>query len=361
MLTPNFIGPIVAEMTALRQRMQAQIEAAGPIPFESFMAEALYDRQLGFFSQPTLRSTKGGDFLTSPEVSPLYGETLAHFVAQEHQRLGDPFRLVEAGAGSGSLLEALLAVEPVEAWAVDASPAARQVLALVVGEVVEDLSDVPGPFRGVILANELLDNLPMALAVRSGSGWRERWVGSERDSLVLVDAPPRDEIADWCDRFAGPVPEGGVVEVQIAAGQWLQSALELLSAGTVLVIDYGEMAENLESRRGEGTLRTYRAHHLGPHPLDEPGATDITADVNFTALLSVAAAAGARVELMRQDDFLTSLGLRERLSDLRRRELELARGSDHGERLAIRALRTDAETLLHPRGLGDFRVLVARK
>jgi SAM-dependent MidA family methyltransferase len=149
--------------------------------------------------------------------------------------------------------------------------------------------------------------------------------------------------------------------VQIAAGQWLQSALGLLSPGTVLVIDYGETAENLESRRGEGTLRTYRAHHLGPHPLDEPGATDITADVNFTALLSVATAAGARVELMRQDDFLTSLGLRGRLSDLRRRELELARGSDQGERLAVRALRTDAETLLHPRGLGDFRVLVARK
>lgn len=348
-------------MTTLRQRLVAQIEATGPIPFEEFMEAALYDREWGFFSQATLRSTKGGDFLTSPEVSRLFGETLARFVADENQRLGEPFRLVEAGAGSGSLLRALLAVQPVEAWAVDVSPAARQVLAEVAGHVVEDLSAVPGPFRGVILANELLDNLPMAMAVRTGTSWRERWVGCEGEMLVLVDAPPRNEIAQWCDRYAGPVPEGGVVEVQIAAGQWLSRSLGLLSAGSVLIIDYGETAENLLPRRSEGTLRTYRAHHLGPHPLDEPGATDITADVNFTALVETAQEAGADIELIRQDDFLTSLGLRDRLSALRRRELELARDGDLTERLAVRSLRTDAETLLHPRGLGDFRVLVARK
>ncbi len=127
------------------------------------------------------------------------------------------------------------------------------------------------------------------------------------------------------------------------------------------MIDYGDTAENLEKRRVEGTLRTYRAHHLGPHPLDEPGETDITADVNFTALIDRVVQLGASIEYHRQDEFLDQFGLRSRLSKLRYQELDLARDGDPMERLKVRSTRTEAETLLHPRGLGDFRVLVVRK
>jgi NADH dehydrogenase [ubiquinone] 1 alpha subcomplex assembly factor 7 len=288
---------------------------------------------------------------------------LARFVAAEHFRIGEPFELVEVGAGSGSLLAPLLAAHPVDAWAVEVSPAAVDALKSVVSSdrVVAGLEALPGPLRGVILTNELLDNLPMAMAQLTEAGWRERWVGADDGGLVLVDAPARTDVMGWLERFAGPVQVGGWVEVQLAAAAWLTSALALLEAGSVVVIDYGDTAENLAPRRGDGTLRTYRAHHLGPLPLDEPGATDITADVNFSALEVVAREAGAEVELSRQDDFLSRWGLRERLSDLRRRELELAAGDDHMERLRVRTQKTEAETLLHPRGLGDFRVLVARK
>jgi SAM-dependent MidA family methyltransferase len=185
-------------------------------------------------------------------------------------------------------------------------------------------------------------------------------VGADGDGLVLVDAPPRPDVVAWCERFAGPVPAQGFVEVQLEAAAWLREAIGRLEAGCVVLIDYGDTAENLAPRRVEGTLRTYRAHHLGPHPLDEPGETDITVDVNFTALVAVAEEAGASVEYHRQDDFLSALGLRERLSELRRRELALARDGDPMERLQVRSLKTEVETLLHPRGLGDFRVLVAR-
>lgn len=154
--------------------------------------------------------------------------------------------------------------------------------------------------------------------------------------------------------------EGGWVEVQLRAAEWVRDILEILSAGALVVIDYGDTAENLAPRRRDGTLRTYRAHHLGPHPLEEPGATDITADVNFTALEEVAREAGAKVEIWRQDDFLATHGLRERVSSLRHQELELARGGPPEERLRVRTLRQEAETLMHPRGLGDFRVMVAR-
>jgi SAM-dependent MidA family methyltransferase len=131
-----------------------------------------------------------------------------------------------------------------------------------------------------------------------------------------------------------------------------------LQGGVIVLIDYGGSVEELEPRRQQGTLRTYRAHHLGPDPLLEPGETDITVDVNFTALVAVAEDAGARVTLHRQDDFLSKWGLRDAVRDMKHRELAAARAGDTMHQLEIRTERIAAETLLHPRGLGDFRVLV---
>ncbi|HKY47297.1 MAG TPA: SAM-dependent methyltransferase [Acidimicrobiia bacterium] len=348
------------------QAIRAEIAASGPIPFDRFMELALYGPG-GFFSGEILRSQKSGDFLTSPEVSPLFGQTIARFVESEYERIGDPFKVVEVGAGSGSLLRPLLEAripqaQPFEAWAVDVSPAARAALARLLepARVVSDLSWIPGPIRGVVIANELIDNLPMALAQLTAGGWRERWVGSNGERLAFVDSHPRPEVVEWLERFAGPVETGGWVEVQLQARNWLQDALSRIAAGSLLVIDYGDTADDLAPRRRDGTLRTYRSHHLGPHPLDEPGATDITADVNFSALLIAAEAMGAEVELLRQDDFLSSWGLREQLSLYRRQELELARTGSEMDRLRQRSWRTEAETLLHPRGLGDFRVMLSR-
>lgn len=412
---------------SLKQILLARIAEDGPVPFEEFQAAALYHPQHGFFSRGELRSTKAGDFLTSPEVSPFFGETLARFVEQEHERILDSspaggggggferssetegaalkLHLVEVGAGSGSLLRPLLESLDLcpEVWAVEASPMARKALAGLYsspaagrgggfgrspeteGEdsthgivppkgvrgqgqlnvprinVVSSLEELPDGLTGVVIANELVDNLPVAIAVKTEGGWRERWVGADGDELALVDAPARTEIVEWCDRFAGPCPVDGYVEVQLAAAGWLKSVLAKLDHGAVVLIDYGDTAENLEPRRTEGTLRTYRAHHLGPHPLDEPGETDITVDVNFSALAKVAEEAGARTEYHRQDEFLASLGLRDKLSQLRRDELALARDGDPLERLRIRSAKNEVETLLHPRGLGDFRVLVARR
>ena len=133
------------------------------------------------------RSQKSGDFLTSPEVSPLFGETIARFVASEHERIGDPFVVVEVGAGLG--LPASPAARghalrwPMEAWAVDVSPAARARpwpdCCSPTGSS-SDLDDLPDPIRGVVIANELIDNLPMAIAQLTEAGWRERWVGDRR-------------------------------------------------------------------------------------------------------------------------------------------------------------------------------------
>lgn len=338
----------------------AAIRDRGPIPFDEFMELALYGPR-GFFRGEVLRSTRAGDFLTSPEVSPLFGLMLGRFVELERSRLGEPFRLVEAGAGSGSLLASMPDEVRNDAWAVEVSPPARSALAHVVQEsrVVDAIDDALG--RGVVLANELLDNLPMAVVVRRGNRWAEHRVGLTGERLEIVETEARDPVAAWADAFSGPVRDGGLVEVQLAASDWITKVLEGMGEGTLVVVDYGGSAKELEHRRQSGTLRTYRAHHLGPEPLLEPGETDITADVNFSAAEAAAAATGAAVEIHRQDDFLAGLGLRNELSKLRHDELDAARRGDELARLQIRSERTNAEALLNPRGLGDFRVMIARR
>ncbi len=339
------------------------------MPFEVFMAACLYDPNGGFFATGPLRSTKSGDFLTSPEVSPWFGRTIARHVESERARLGrtDPFQVAEIGAGSGSLIDALhhgLSEPHPEIWAADMSPAAQLHLGEILHDdrVVDSLDDMPASITGFIVANELLDNLPVALALRAGETWQERVVGvNDHGKFVLTPGPARPEVAAWADSYATGTPDGGLVEVQLAACDWVRSALRRLDRGSLVVIDYGGTAEELVPRRTQGTLRTYRAHHLGPDPLDEPGKTDVTVDVNFTALAAVAEDEGVTVEIDRQDEYLTRWGLRDVVSDLRQRELAEARDGDPVKRLQLRSERTDAETLLHPRGLGDFRVLVATK
>lgn len=350
----------------LRDRLLQRIRHRGPLPFDEYMRMVLYDPAEGYFATGPLRSEKAGDFLTSPEVSPLFGETVARFVDAEAHRIGaDPVDVVEVGAGSGSLLQPLLDSlhTPARARAVEVSAAARERLAARVPQagVLASLDEVSGPLRGVVVANEVADNLPAALVVRRGAGWRERRVGATGEGLVWVETAPRPDVAAWADRFAGPVAEGGQVEVQLEAYAWMERLVATVAAGTVLVFDYGETGPGLAHRRGEGTLRTYRGHHLGPDPLLEPGATDVTMDVDVGALAAAARGMGAAVEVTPQAAFLERWGLGERLAELRERELGLARSDDAMQRLVVRGARTDGETLLHPRGLGDFRVVAAAK
>ncbi len=347
-------------MPVILDQIIDEVQRQGPIGFDRFMEIALYAPDGGYFATGTLRSDRGGDFLTSPEVSPLFGGTIARFVAAERERIGEPFSVVEVGGGSGSLLRPLLdGLDPAPAaMVIERSAAARASIGSMVpeAEVIAELSRM----RGVIVANELLDNMPAALVVRRGDWWKELRVAVTNSDLELVEAEARTEVVAWADRYAGPVPEGGRVEVQVQVTEWIRGALGQLESGALLLFDYGDLAEGLESRRAEGTVRTYRSHHLGPDPLAEPGATDITMDVNFSAVIAELENSGTSVEFLRQDDFLEQWGLRDRVGAIRDQELAAARDGRTMERLQLRSRITDAETLMHPRGLGDFRVVVCR-
>ncbi len=347
----------------LNSAIASIIRREGPIPFERFMSMALYHPDHGYFASGPLRSHQGGDFLTSPEVSAEFGAALSKYVEGEYRRLGAPdsFAVVEVGAGSGSLLEPLLgelgAFTP-RSVAIEVSRAARNAIRTRLPQVeVVPPEGAPTRLTGVVIANEVLDNLPMALAVRRGKTWTERWVDVDAAGLCLVEVPARTEVSAWSDAYAGDVPEGGSVECQLQASAWLSEWMDRVEAGAILVIDYGDTSDGLRERYRQGTLRTYRSHHLGPHPLAYPGETDLTADVNFSALSGVAAGRGSRCKLVRQRRFLRSLGIGDRLEELRRRELELAGSGAWQNRFRMRSRVKEIETLLHPRGLGDFMVL----
>lgn len=351
----------VSHNVSVFERIVEEIATDGPIGFDRFMELALYDRDAGYFAAGRLRSDRSGDFLTSPEVSPLFGTTLARFVDAECVRMGGPCELVEVGGGSGSLLRPLLdaLVSTVDVSVVERSPAALLSITERVPEArIIDRAELS---RGVLIGNEVLDNMPAAIAIRGTDEWHELVVDVDGALLQLRQAPARSDVAAWADRYAGPVSEGGRVEVQAEATEWVRSAVRRLEVGALVLIDYGDLAEHLEHRRAEGTIRTYQGHHLGPDPLRFPGETDITMDVNFSAVIDVATAEGATVELHRQDDFLAALGLRDQIAAMRASELEAAREGRVTDQLGLKNQIIEAETLLHPRGLGDFRVAVLRK
>lgn len=351
-------------MTDLKQRIIALIEDEGPLPFDTYQEMCLYDPGEGFFSAAAgVRSSYGGDFITSPEVTTHFGAAIGRYVNSESIRAGTRSQVVEVGAGSGSLTDAMRSeVTDADFYAVESSEVARRQLREILGSdrVVESIDGLPAAQHRITVANELVDNIPVALVVRADDGWVEQRVGWSGSEFGFVHVAPRSAVLDWVERHAPLVPVGSQVEVQLGAGVWLRELVGSSPTGSALVIDYGGTTEELLTRRTSGTLRTYRGHHLGPHPFLDPGKSDITVDVDFSALLDEAASLGAQAELLRQDDFLSSLGLRDVVSTLRRTELALAREGDVMGQMRIRSERVDVETVLHPRGLGDFRVLIAR-
>ena len=319
----------------------------------------------GYSASGPLRSSREGDFLTSPEVSPLFGATLARFVEAEAARIGaDPVTVVDAGAGRGRCCgPCSTGAGGDPGWAVEVSPAAREALRLLAPEatVVERDGAVTGPIRGVVLANELADNLPVAVAVRRGGDWAERLVGAGPTGSAGGGAGPARSCRPGRSGTPAAVAEGGLVETQIAAGAWLQSTVRRLAAGAVVVVDYGDTGRRPGIAAGRG-----HAAHL-PAPPSRPGPAGRTRGHRHHRRRGLrrfgggSHGGGAAVEVTSQAVFLERWGLADLLARRRAEDWALARRRRPLERLRMRSLITGGEALFHPAGLGDFRVLVARR
>jgi SAM-dependent MidA family methyltransferase len=374
-----------------RDEIVERIGREGPIAFDAFVELALYGAG-GFFTRARGAGRAGRDFVTSPAVGQLFGLLVARALDGWWHADGDPdpFLVVEPGAGRGRLAADVLAASPRCAGALryvlversSALRAAQRDLLRVepfedaLGPVVRDEDDSPAPVTGmgpivtaleelpevrldgVVLANELLDNLPFRVVERRDGIWWEVRVGADGVDLVETVVPAAAELATEADLVVGDPPDGIRIPVPTALAEWLRACAHVLRRGRLVVVDYTATGEELCARGQDGWLRTYREHGRGASPLADPGEQDVTIDVPREYLMHAAARVGFRLEHdVTEAEWLAGLGIDALVDEARRAWDERAHVGDL-EALRHRSRVTEAAALVDPAALGAHRVLV---
>jgi NADH dehydrogenase [ubiquinone] 1 alpha subcomplex assembly factor 7 len=384
--------------TVLTEALRQQIHREGPIPFDRFMATALYEDTGGFFARGHGPGRAGRDFVTSPETGSLFGLMVARFVDRWWERLErpDPFVVVDAGAGTGRLAADVLRAAPTCAPAlryvlVEASAQLREeqrdrlpiepadrafgpaspgdpgdapVAVTGLGPIVTALDELPvGIEHGVVIANELLDNLPVRIVEWTGARWDEIRVGAEGDAFteIVIPAPPALAAEADMVRAGAVVAPGTRLPVPTGTAAWVATVATVLHRGAFVVADYAADVAALVARGPRDWLRTYRAHARGTDPLDRPGEQDITCDVPIEHLLTTTRRAGFVLEEhTRQRDWLQSLGVDEIVSEAAAATRAEPARTDL-DALVARSRVSEAAALTDPAGLGAHHVFVFSK
>jgi SAM-dependent MidA family methyltransferase len=272
--------------------------------FDLFMKDALYGDN-GFYIRGNRAGRRGGDFITSPEVGPLFGTVIARALDAWWSELGSPsrFDVVECGAGPGTLARSILAAKPqcmdaLRYVAVEVSAAQRALHP----DNIESRETMPeGPITGVVLANELLDNLPFRLFVFDGE-WMEAFVAQTPDGKFVEVL---HEPAELPSVLPATASLGSRAPIQDAASAWVGSALSSIERGRLVLFDYcSATTSEVAALPWREWLRTYKEHERGGHYLLEPGSQDITAQVVLDQLPS-------GYQAMSQAQFLGQWGIDE--------------------------------------------------
>jgi SAM-dependent MidA family methyltransferase len=354
-------------MRELSELIADRIRSSGPISFAEYMELSLYHPALGYYARASQRTGRAGDFFTSVDVGPIFGELLARQFAEMWQilQLDSPFDLVEAAAGSGRLARDILdAAErhnpafyaALQVSLVERSASARSAHADVLGPHATHLkyggAVLPPSVTGVIFANELLDALPTHVAVMTDNGLREVFVDVRPSSgdaapqfVERLDELSTPRIAQYLARAGAEMRVGWRAEVNLATEDWIKQAAASLQQGFLLLIDYGHEEHELYSgSHATGTLTSFTTHAQSSDVLDRPGERDVTAHVDLTAVTRAAEHAGLDV-IARLDQTYFLLGL----------------GAPQLEHLTLKQ-RLALKTLLLPGGLGStHKVLIFGK
>lgn len=300
----------------------------GWISFARYMELALYAPDVGYYSGGAAKLGKDGDFTTAPEITSLFGETLAHATG-ELMAQSVP-QILEFGAGTGKLAldiltecaEAGILVESYSIVELSGELRARQQQMLADFPQVRWLDDFPRAYSGVVLGNEVLDAMPVSLVVKSDNGWLERGVAYDDGRFVFIDRPCDAALVAQIP-FEEELAVGYLTEVHPVAAGFMGSLASMFVAGleqsgkggAAILLDYGFPAsEYYLDQRSEGTLMCHYRHHAHPDPFYLPGLQDITAHVDFTSMAYAAVNNGLEMlGYMSQAAFLLTAGLSDRL------------------------------------------------
>ena len=314
-----------AEAQAHSERLAALIRSdiaasSGWIPFARYMELALYAPGLGYYTAGARKLGREGDFITAPELTPLFGQTLARQAAQVLDSGFD--EILEIGAGSGALAAAMLAeLErmdrlPRHYYILEVSPDLRErerdLLALKVPHLLERviwLNRLPTVYPGLIIANEVLDAMPVHVVRAGASALEEAGVALEHDAFTWAWRPAGAELREAAQALQ--LPEGFQTEIQLVARGFVRSLAQSMARGVILLVDYGFPAhEYYHTQRSEGTLMCHYHHRAHADPFFLPGLQDITSHIDFSAVARAGGEAG--LELLGytgQAQFLINCGI----------------------------------------------------
>jgi SAM-dependent MidA family methyltransferase len=360
---------------SLKELLLDTLRRTGPMTFERYMALCLYHPEFGYYTQGEERTGVEGDYFTSSDLHPVFARLAARQAAEMWNAMGrpKPFTWVEMGAGRGLFAADFLSwtagALPDFAAALDyvaiepGSPQRRRIETRLAGagmanqvRLLASLEEL-APATGCFFSNELVDAFPVHVVTRTGGRLKEIYVTAQGDGwgekLGHISDPA---VAAYVARYAPQLEEGHRVEVNRHAMAWMHTiAASKLTRGFVLTIDYGDMANRLFTLdRPRGTLLAYRGHTASEDFFTAPGETDLTAHVNFTALIDAGKAAGLEFAgFTTQEKFLLAWGEANQFADV----------YDPGQtELEMLNARLKLKRLISPEGMGNiFKVLVQQR
>jgi SAM-dependent MidA family methyltransferase len=323
-------------------RLREEIRRHGGwISFARYMEIVLYEPGIGYYAGGAAKFGAAGDFVTAPELGTLFGRTLARQLAE----LSGP--VLEFGAGSGALAETLLREHDFDYRILELSPELRARQQSRLGSRVEWLDRLPERIEGVVIANEVVDAMPVHAVAWRSLGIMERGVSLAGEALTWSERPAQGELLQGAAAIEVPVPYES--EIGLVARAWMRELASRLEKGVILIIDYGfPRREYYHPQRAMGTLMCHREHRAHADVFARPGEEDLTAHVDFTALASAALDAGVEVlGYTTQAQFLVNCGITDVLAQA---NVERA--------LHYAPLASEAQKLLSPAEMGElFKVL----
>jgi SAM-dependent MidA family methyltransferase len=367
-------------MTLLHKLYQ-QLEQQKEMPFVDFMQAALYDPQAGYYSSGLTKIGAQGDFITAPELTPLFGYALANQCQQILSFLDSPV-ILEFGAGTGALCVALLEhLEqlnslPESYFILELSAHLRQCQKELIQQKIPHLADkvhwlVQWPhctFNGIIIANEVLDAMPIHRFLVEENTILESYISLDQQGQLIEQFKPcqNQRLLSYINNTLPPIAAPYLSEANLFIDHWITENYNLLQQGVVLLIDYGfPRHEYYHADRYQGTLMCHYQHHAHSNPLVHIGEQDITAHVDFTHVAEAGQQAGFHVAgYTNQASFLLANGLLHLLNDIEEQQLfrakqavkQLIQSSEMGELFKVIALTKHFEIPLNGFLLNDKRV-----